>query len=405
MSESNFSTEYTNLRPLHTSSYGNSRLFTAQNNGRKVVIKALKADRADNAQCRASLRSEYDVTASLDNKFIRKAIDFVRIEGLGDCIVFEYIDGKSLAEHVRVGTLTEKQVKNVLVDVCDGLSYLHRNNVVHCNLKPENVIVTAADCRAKLIDLGIPETDPDADRELLIKEMEFTAPEIIKGESFDNRADIFSLGKIMEFIGERNISKQFLHVATHCTQFSKEQRYDNIAEVRSAISKGHPTVKVIVLALVLVALAALAYIYVPKIAANVDKERAARRVAEFNRELEKMQNELPELCEKYELKSLSEPIAVDWSDDSVRYMQGLSQYIGHDEAALGFEDISAKAIRFFKQQRAGIEKCRQNDFNRLLVSEFENANDSLAVALRTPLVDPTDEQLLIEAEKWLQQMK
>ncbi|MBQ4231628.1 MAG: protein kinase [Salinivirgaceae bacterium] len=405
MSESNFSTEYTNLRLLHTSSYGNSRLFTAQNNGRKVVIKALKADRADNAQCRASLRSEYDVTASLDNKFIRKAIDFVRIEGLGDCIVFEYIDGKSLAEHVRVGTLTEKQVKNVLVDVCDGLSYLHRNNVVHCNLKPENVIVTAADCRAKLIDLGIPETDPDADRELLIKEMEFTAPEIIKGESFDNRADIFSLGKIMEFIGERNISKQFLHVATHCTQFSKEQRYDNIAEVRSAISKGHPTVKVIVLALVLVALAALAYIYVPKIAANVDKERAARRVAEFNRELEKMQNELPELCEKYELKSLSEPIAVDWSDDSVRYMQGLSQYIGHDEAALGFEDISAKAIRFFKQQRAGIEKCRQNDFNRLLVSEFENANDSLAVALRTPLVDPTDEQLLIEAEKWLQQMK
>ena len=405
MSESNFSTEYANLRPLHTSSYGNSRLFTAQNNGRKVVIKALKADRADNAQCRASLRSEYDVTASLDNKFIRKAIDFVRIEGLGDCIVFEYIDGKSLAEHVRVGTLTEKQVKNVLVDVCDGLSYLHRNNVVHCNLKPENVIVTAADCRAKLIDLGIPETDPDADRELLIKEMEFTAPEIIKGESFDNRADIFSLGKIMEFIGERNISKQFLHVATHCTQFSKEQRYDNIAEVRSAISKGHPTVKVIVLALVLVALAALAYIYVPKIAANVDKERAARRVAEFNRELEKMQNELPELCEKYELKSLSEPIAVDWSDDSVRYMQGLSQYIGHDEAALGFEDISAKAVRFFKQQRAGIEKCRQNDFNRLLVSEFENANDSLAVALRTPLVDPTDEQLLIEAEKWLQQMK
>lgn len=405
MSESNFSTEYTNLRPLHTSSYGNSRLFTAQNNGRKVVIKALKADRADNAQCRASLRSEYDVTASLDNKFIRKAIDFVRIEGLGDCIVFEYIDGKSLAEHVRVGTLTEKQVKNVLVDVCDGLSYLHRNNVVHCNLKPENVIVTAADCRAKLIDLGIPETDPDADRELLIKEMEFTAPEIIKGESFDNRADIFSLGKIMEFIGERNISKQFLHVATHCTQFSKEQRYDNIAEVRSAISKGHPTVKVIVLALVLVALAALAYIYVPKIAANVDKERAARRVAEFNRELEKMQNELPELCEKYELKSLSEPIAVDWSDDSVRYMQGLSQYIGHDEAALGFEDISAKAVRFFKQQRAGIEKCRQNDFNRLLVSEFENADDSLAVALRTPLVDPTDEQLLIEAEKWLQQMK
>ena len=405
MSESNFSTEYTNLRPLHTSSYGNSRLFTAQNNGRKVVIKALKADRADNAQCRASLRSEYDVTASLDNKFIRKAIDFVRIEGLGDCIVFEYIDGKSLAEHVRVGTLTEKQVKNVLVDVCDGLSYLHRNNVVHCNLKPENVIVTAADCRAKLIDIGIPETDPDADRELLIKEMEFIAPEIIKGESFDNRADIFSLGKTMEFIGERNITRQFLTVATHCTQFSKEQRYNSISEVRSAIIKGHSGMKAIFIGIVLVALGVLAYIFLPKIAANMDKERAARRVAEFNRELAKMQDELPELCKKYELKSLSEPIAIDWSADSIRYMQGLSQYIGHDEAALGFEDISAKAIHFFEQQRAGIEASRQNEFNRLLVSEFKNATDSLAIALREPLVDSTDEHLLTEAEKWLRQMK
>ena len=405
MSESNFSTEYTNLRPLHTSSYGNSRLFPAQNNGRKVVIKALKADRADNAQCRASLRSEYDVTASLDNKFIRKAIDFVRIEGLGDCIVFEYIDGKSLAEHVRVGTLTEKQVKNVLVDVCDGLSYLHRNNVVHCNLKPENVIVTAADCRAKLIDIGIPETDPDADRELLIKEMEFIAPEIIKGESFDNRADIFSLGKTMEFIGERNITRQFLTVATHCTQFSKEQRYNSISEVRSAIIKGHSGMKAIFIGIVLVALGVLAYIFLPKIAANMDKERAARRVAEFNRELAKMQDELPELCKKYELKSLSEPIAIDWSADSIRYMQGLSQYIGHDEAALGFEDISAKAIHFFEQQRAGIEASRQNEFNRLLVSEFKNATDSLAIALREPLVDSTDEHLLTEAEKWLRQMK
>lgn len=405
MSESNFTTEYADLRPLLTLSHGNSRLFTAQCNGRKVVIKTLKADRADNAQCRAALRNEYEMTALIDNKFVRKAIDFVRIEGLGDCIVLEFVEGKTLAEHVRVGTLSKKQVKNVLVDICDGLSCLHRNNMVHCNLKPENIIVTAADCRAKLIDIGVPVTDPDADRELLIKEMEFIAPEIIKGESYDNRADIFSLGKIMEFIGERNIARQFLPVATHCTQFSKEQRYDSIAEVRSAITKEHPTMKVVVLAIALVVVGAMAYIYVPKIAANVDKERAERRVAEFNRELGKMQDELPELCKKYELKSLSEPVAVDWSEDSVRYMQGLSQYIGHDEAALGLEDISAKAVRFFEQQRAGIEESRQSDFNRLLVNEFKNANDSIAVALRTPLVDPTDEQWLTEAEKWLQQMK
>ena len=309
MSENNFSNDYTNLRLLHTSRYGNSRVFTATNNGKKVIVKTLKQELANDAACRASLREEYETTSMLDNKYIRKALDFVQIEGLGDCIIFEYIEGKSLAEHVRVGTLSEKQVKSVLAEVCDALTYLHRNGIVHCNLNPDNIMVTAADSRTKLIDIGIPETKQDADRELLIKEMEFVAPEIIKGEDIDSRSDIYSLGKIMEFIGERNISKQFGAIATHCTQFSREQRYDNISDVRSAISKGHSFVKLIILAVVLLVLAGLAIIYVPKIKANVEKERTERLAVDFGREVEKIQGQLPELCKKYELKSLDEPAA------------------------------------------------------------------------------------------------
>lgn len=398
MSEINNSNDYLDLRPLYASHYGNSRIFTAKNNGKKVIIKTLKADRADNAQCRASLRNEYDATASLDNKFVRKALDFVQIEGLGDCIVFEYIEGKSLAEHVRVGTLSEKQVKNVLVDVCDGLAYLHRNQVVHSNLTPENIMVTADGCRTKLIDLGIPETDPTADRELLIKEMELVAPEIIKGEDFDSRADIYSLGKIIEFISERNISKQFLSVATHCTQFSREQRYDNISEVRSGITKGHPVVKIVVLLLLLALLGVLAFIYVPKISANVMKERAERREADFNREIGNIQSELPNLCEKYRLTSLTEALATDWSEDSARFAQVLTPFFGS-------EDYKARAMQTLNDQRTAIESSRQNDFNQLLLNEFKNASDSLAVALKAAMPDSTDQQMLIGAEKWFGQMK
>ena len=222
MAENNVSNDYTNLKLIHTSRYGNSRVFTANNNGKKVIVKALKQEYADDPACREKLRQEYDTTSILDNKYIRKALDFVQIEGMGDCIIFEYIEGKSLAEHVRVGTLSEKQVKSVLTEICEALYFLHRNGIVHCNLNPDNIIVTAADCHVKLIDIGIPETKQDADRELLIKEMEFIAPEIIKDEDYDSRADVYSIGKIMEFIGERNISRQFGSVATHCTQFSKE---------------------------------------------------------------------------------------------------------------------------------------------------------------------------------------
>jgi len=391
------SDEYAEIKPFCASRYGNSRLFTANYNGKKVVIKTLKTDRAHDAKCRASLRQEYDITSMLDNKFVRKAIDFVQIGGLGDCIVFEFVEGKSLAEHVRVGTLTEKQVKSILTDVCDALLYLHRNQVIHCNLKPENIIVTP-DSRIKIIDIGIPETDPDADRELLIKEMEFVAPEIIKGEDVDNRADIYSIGKIMEFLGERNITKQFMAVATHSTQFSKEQRFDSISEVRSAIAKGHPVVKTIVIVLIFVLLGFLAYIYVPKIKANVERERAERMAVDFAHEVDNMRNELPALCEKYQLKSLDETVSVNWSDDSLRYVQSLMPFFGA-------EDYQTKALQALKEQKNAIESSRKKDFNRILLGEFKNASDSLAIVLKSPLVDPTDEQLLIEAQKWYREMK
>jgi len=393
MAENNFSTDYTDLHPLHTSRYGNSRVYTAKFNGKKVIVKALKPECAADAACRASLRQEYDTTSILDNKYIRKALDFVQIEGLGDCIIFEYIEGKSLAEHVRVGTLSEKQVKSVLAEVCEALYYLHRNGIVHCNLSPENILVTANDCRARLIDLGVPETKQDADRELLIKEMEFVAPEIIKGEDVDNRADIYSLGKIMEFIGERNISKQFGAVATHCTQFSREQRYDNVSDVRSAITKSHSIVKVAIVAAVLLVLGVLAFIYIPKIKANVEKERAERLAHDFTREIDKIQAGLPQLCEKYAMQSLDEPVAVDWSDDSLKLVEVLMPYLSMDE-------YKNKALKALEDQSAGIVNSRLDDFDRLLLTEFKTTTDTIAVKIREGLPEATDSALLEEAKKW-----
>ena len=396
MSENNFSNEYTDLRLLHTSRYGNSRVFTANFHGKKVIVKTLKKEFVDDPACIASLKQEFETTSMLDNKYIRKVMDFVHVEGLGDSIILEYIDGKTLAEHVRVGTLTEKQVKDVLAEVCDGLNYMHRNGVIHCNLSPDNVMVTAGDCRAKIIDIGAPETKIDADRELLIKEMEFVAPEIIKGEDIDSRADIYSLGKIMEFIGERNISKQFHAAATHCTQFSKEQRFENISDVRSAITKGHSFVKIIILVLVAAILAGLAFIYVPKIKASVEKERAERLAVDFGREVEKIQGQLPELCKKYELKSLSDPDVFDWSEDSLKLVEELIQY-------LALDNYKGKALQLLGQQRTGIEKSRQDDFDKLLLDEFKNTNDSIAVVMRSALVEPTDDMLLDEARRWYMQ--
>ena len=147
--------DYDNIKPFYASPHGHSRLFTATHNGKKVVLKTLKESFANDLQCREALKNEFEITSQLDHKFIRKAFGYENIQGLGDCVVFEYVNGKSLAEHIRVGTLNEKQIKSLLVDLCDALSYMHQRGVCHCDLKPENIIVTAEDCRVKIIDIGL----------------------------------------------------------------------------------------------------------------------------------------------------------------------------------------------------------------------------------------------------------
>jgi serine/threonine protein kinase len=223
--------------------------------------------------------------------------------------------------------------------------------------------------------------------------MGFVAPEIIKGEDIDSRADIYSLGKIMEFIGERNISKQFGAVATHCTQFSREQRFDSVSEVRAAITKSHSIVKIIIVAAVALILGVLAFIYVPKIKANVEKERAERLAHDFSREVEKMQAALPQLCEKYAMQSLDEPIVVNWSEDSLKLVETLMPYLTMDE-------YKAKAMQAIQTQSEGIVNSRLDDFDRLLLTEFKTTNDTIVAKIREGLPGATDSVLLVEARKW-----
>lgn len=389
------SKDYENIKPFYASTHGNSRLFTASYNGKKVIIKALKAECANDPKCRQNLKKEYELTSELEHKFIRKAIAFESIQGLGDCLILEFIDGKSLAEHVRVGTLNEKQIKSVLIDICDGLNFMHQRGIIHCDLKPENIMVTANDCRAKIIDIGLPETEYKTDRELLIKENEFIAPELIKGEECDPRSDVYSLGKIIEFIGERNLLSQFSSVATHCTQFSREQRFDNIMEVKSVLTKGFSAIKIILLVLVLAALGIAGYLYIPKIIEKNKAEKAERLAVDFSHEMDKINAETQQLCEKYKLVSLEENIAVPeaWKEDSLRYCQQLTPFFG-------MENLRQEAVTALNNQKLSIEESRQHDFDALLMTEFRQATDSIAASLKANVTEPSDSLMFVLARQW-----
>ena len=392
--------EYEHITPFYASPYGGSRLFTALARGKKVILKTLKPEHANDPQYRENLKKEYEITSQLENKFIRKTLGFENVPGLGECIVLEFIEGKSLAEHVRVGTLNEKQIKCVLIDLCDGLNYMHQRGIIHCDLKPENILVTANDLRVKIIDIGLPETEYKTDRELLIKENEFIAPEIIKGEEPDQRSDVYSVGKIIEFIIERDMMRQYSSVATHCTQFSREQRFDNVSEVRSVITKGFSAIKIILLLLALAAIGCAAYVYVPKIIEQSKAEKAQRLAVDFRHEMEKMPGETSALCEKYKLISLDEPVAVPaaWREDSLRFCQQMTPFFAMDS-------LRNQALAALQTQKQAITQSRQLDFDALLMTEFRQATDTLAVRLKAEAENPSDSLMSALAHQWLQKTR
>lgn len=365
--------DYGNIKPLHESLHGCSRLFTAIYKGKKVVLKTLKPEFAQDEQCRQNLKKEFEITSQLDYRSLRKALAFETIQDLGECIVFEYIEGKSLAEHVRVGTLNEKEIKMILLDLCDALNYMHQRGVIHCDLKPENIIVTANDKRAKIIDIGLPETEYKTDRELLIKENEFIAPELIKGEEADQRSDVYSLGKIIEFIIERNMLSQYKSIATHCTQFSREQRFDNVLEVRSLITKGYSLAKLITLVLVLIAIGVAAYIYVPKLIEKSRVEKEERLAVDFNHEVQKINEQTPILCEQYGISSLDEitDFQEAWKADSVKLSQQLAPF-------LVVESLQPQALLVIENQKQAILQRRQHDIDSLTMLKAQQNNDSIA---------------------------
>ena len=391
------SKDYEDIKPFYASAYGHSRLFTAVYKGKKVILKTLKPEFSDDEQSRENLKKEFEITSQLDHKFIRRALGFENIAGLGNCIVFEYIEGKALAEHVRVGTLNEKQIKSVILDLCDGLNYMHQHGVVHCDLKLENILITANDFRVKIIDIGLPETDYKTDHELLIKENEFIAPELFKGEEADPRSDVYSVGKVIEFIIERNMLSQFKHVATHCTQFSREQRFESILDVKSEITKGHSFLRVLLIVLLLAAIGVAAYLYVPKFVEKSRTEKAARLAQDFKHEMEKINAETKTLCEKYKLDSIDEPVAVPaaWREDSLRYCQQLARFLTVDS-------LNRVAMKDLENQKQAIFISRQHDFDALLMKEFRQATDSVAVLLKTDAVSPNDSEMMELARQWFQ---
>jgi serine/threonine protein kinase len=166
---------------------------------RDVAVKLLGPDGGD----RASLLSEARRTAAVRHPGVVEIFDVIE-EGEDGLLVMELLTGETLhARIAREGRLPEQEALAIAALLCDALGAIHAASMIHRDLKPANVFLTKQGDRTepKLLDFGLAKrshgvtTSPASDG--ISGTIEYMAPEQIRGEPLDGRADLYALGVLL----------------------------------------------------------------------------------------------------------------------------------------------------------------------------------------------------------------
>jgi len=147
-------------------------------------------------------RAERQILAHLDHPNIAKLLDGGTTEDGRPYFVMDFVEGRPIDEYAVGLSLRERLA--LFREVCAAVHFAHQNLVVHRDLKPGNILVTA-DGVPKLLDFGIAklldpgQTDPGLS-ELGLRPMtlQYASPEQVKGETITTASDVYSLGVLLQ---------------------------------------------------------------------------------------------------------------------------------------------------------------------------------------------------------------
>ncbi len=185
--------------PMRSTLYrGRDELF-----GREVTIKTLPADLAGRdldegqlVELRQRLYREGRITAGLNHPSVISVLDVGEDLGISH-IVFEALEGRTLREAIDAG-ISLRTGLPILIQVLDGLAYVHANGVVHRDIKPDNIMVGRTGV-AKIMNFGIARVMDSTLTKTgsVMGTPAYMSPEQASGHKIDGRSDIFSLGVVL----------------------------------------------------------------------------------------------------------------------------------------------------------------------------------------------------------------
>src|SRR4051812_41120736 len=166
---------------------------------RDVAVKVMHREMSEQADQLERFRQEARAVAKLSHPNVVAVIDAGE-DGGHPYIVFEYVEGETLKQRIsRLGALDVQDAIAYTIEVARGLSIAHSRQMVHRDVKPQNVLIDT-EGRAKLTDFGISrelEKDGLTATGRVLGTTDYVAPEQAMGRGVDPRSDIYSLGVVL----------------------------------------------------------------------------------------------------------------------------------------------------------------------------------------------------------------
>ncbi|MEO8431167.1 MAG: protein kinase [Acidobacteriota bacterium] len=176
--------------------------------GRDVAVKVLPAGLSRDPEALARFEREARAAAALSHPNVLGIHDFDTDGGISYAVL-ELLEGRTFREWFATGPPATRKVVDAMVQVARGLAAAHERGIVHRDLKPENLFLTG-DGTAKILDFGLARVRPEREANAtdateaaatepgtILGTVGYMAPEQVRGQPADARADIFSFGAIL----------------------------------------------------------------------------------------------------------------------------------------------------------------------------------------------------------------